>query len=600
MAALQGLGIPEHGSQYTNWDACVAAIRDWSVKEKFNFRTPTSNPERKTWICREEGCGWKCLARKGQDGVIRLNIAEKEHTCIPDSNAIRAASCKKEFMDEKVAQHLRVSKTTVARDIQEVLSIQYGEEVKYDAAFHCLKRLQNDDLGEQRYSFQLLPAYRNAVLTRDPQATVHVAIHSRTGNFGRCFVCPSVSAESFRLCRRFLAADGTFLKSKFVQTLLLAVGIDANGHALVLAWAVVESENAESWAYFFKFLRQAIPCLTEEVFTFISDRDKGIEAAEVEMGSKMQRALCCYHLEKNFTGSFGVGLRKLFWSAARAKTEHVFDKVMAEIKAAKPAAEQYLRDVDPYKWTTLRFPGRRFGHYTSNVAESCNKLFTNERELAVVRLLDEIWHKIMVQRMDRLEAANQAAAKKEQWTSVVTAALNESKKWTHTNHIQRSTPQEARVVQQDGVIRIVDLVKGTCTCQRYQVNGIPCGHALKAIYATKDLRVTDFLPDILSVARQQAIYAAPIPVIDIVDLKPLDEEECNPPKTRIPRGRPKRKREERATYRASRGLRKDNVEVTEAGEAVIGPEGSTQRRKNTCKTCGQTGHNTRTCKTPHN
>ena len=43
----------------------------------------------------------------------------------------------------------------------------------------------------------------------------------------------------------------TFLKApfNFVQTLLLAVGIDANGKNLLLAWAVVESENKESWIW---------------------------------------------------------------------------------------------------------------------------------------------------------------------------------------------------------------------------------------------------------------------------------------------------------------------------------------------------------------
>jgi hypothetical protein len=35
--------------------------------------------------------------------------------------------------------------------------------------------------------------------------------------------------------RRIVAADGTFLTGRFVLTLLLAVGIDANGHNVILA-----------------------------------------------------------------------------------------------------------------------------------------------------------------------------------------------------------------------------------------------------------------------------------------------------------------------------------------------------------------------------
>ena len=47
------------------------------------------------------------------------------------------------------------------------------------------------------------------------------------------------------------------------------------------------------------------------------------------------------------------------------------------------------------------------------------------------------------------------------------------------------------------------------------------------------------------------------------------EEECNPPKTQILRGKPKKKREERATYKSTRGLRAENIKRDNNGEAII-------------------------------
>lgn len=44
--------------------------------------------------------------------------------------------------------------------------------------------------------------------------------------------------------------DGTFLKSTFMQQLLLTVGIDADGKNVILAWAIVESENTSAWMWF--------------------------------------------------------------------------------------------------------------------------------------------------------------------------------------------------------------------------------------------------------------------------------------------------------------------------------------------------------------
>ena len=40
--------------------------------------------------------------------------------------------------------------------------------------------------------------------------------------------------------------DGTFIKTRFPQILLLAITLDPNNNILVLAWAVVKSENRDS------------------------------------------------------------------------------------------------------------------------------------------------------------------------------------------------------------------------------------------------------------------------------------------------------------------------------------------------------------------
>lgn len=52
-----------------------------------------------------------------------------------------------------------------------------------------------------------------------------------------------------------MAIDGIFLKAKFVQVPLLAIGIDANSQNLLLAWVVVESKNKASWSWFFSLFK---------------------------------------------------------------------------------------------------------------------------------------------------------------------------------------------------------------------------------------------------------------------------------------------------------------------------------------------------------
>lgn len=145
--------------------------------------------------------------------------------------------------------------------------------------------------------------------------------------FRRVFVCPAESQLSFIQCRKFLAVDGTFLKAHFQQTLLLAVTVDANGHYLLLAWAIVESENTESWTYFFHHLRCAIPQVLDA--SIISDREKGLHHGMNVLGTHVTRLHCLEHLRQNFTRRYTQKNEDLFWRIANATTENEFDTAIA-------------------------------------------------------------------------------------------------------------------------------------------------------------------------------------------------------------------------------------------------------------------------------
>jgi hypothetical protein len=105
----------------------------------------------------------------------------------------------------------------------------------------------------------------------------------------------------------------------------------------------------------------------------------------------------------------------------------------------------------------------------------------------------------------------------------------------------------------------------------------------------------------MSTSTWAAQYELALPPIDIASLKPAynnpeDDADavgiCNPPHTRVPRGRPRKKRQDKANFRASRGV---GVMDMLAGGADV-PE----RRSVHCSTCGETGHYATTCRIPYN
>ena len=79
------------------------------------------------------------------------------------------------------------------------------------------------------------------------------------------------------------------------------VSINVNRNSLILVWVVIESENEDSWCYFFKYLILIIPEIKEIETVFISDRDKGLRAANNKLGDQIIRAICAYYLIDNFT-----------------------------------------------------------------------------------------------------------------------------------------------------------------------------------------------------------------------------------------------------------------------------------------------------------
>jgi hypothetical protein len=90
--------------------------------------------------------------------------------------------------------------------------------------------------------------------------------------------------------------------------------------------------------------------ISEEPTIFISDRDKGLGAANDELGDGIIRAICAYHLMDNFTTKFSRTLKPLFWKIARANSKARFESLMDELREINSAAALYLELAQPELW----------------------------------------------------------------------------------------------------------------------------------------------------------------------------------------------------------------------------------------------------------
>ena len=84
--------------------------------------------------------------------------------------------------------------------------------------------------------------------------------------------------QAFKHCRPVFSVDGTFLTGMHKGQMLTCIGVDANNKVVPIAFAFVESENAESWLWFLSLIKRVVVCEWPNVCV-LHDRHKGILSA---------------------------------------------------------------------------------------------------------------------------------------------------------------------------------------------------------------------------------------------------------------------------------------------------------------------------------
>ncbi|GKE99357.1 mutator type transposase, partial [Tanacetum coccineum] len=140
-----------------------------------------------------------------------------------------------------------------------------------------------------------------------------------TRQFKRIYFCIRALKRGFKEgLRELLGLDGCFMKGQYPGQLLTVVGIDANHGIYPLSYAIVETENTHSWSWFLTCLRDDLDLNPMSNFTFISDRQKGIQAAIAQVFPKAQWK--------------GNQFKELVWKCVAATTVQYFDKKNGKVK----------------------------------------------------------------------------------------------------------------------------------------------------------------------------------------------------------------------------------------------------------------------------
>ncbi|KAL2899231.1 putative surface protein bspA-like [Bienertia sinuspersici] len=556
-------------------------LRDYCIQCGFSVIVLSANNIKYTVTCSSEGCGWRLHAGKLPDGMTWAikSIQNPEHTCVGLEGRNPMVNVK---WDARVLlEDIREHNDTPAKALNEKLSGRFGITMCMSTLYRVRKKALIEIHGGHDVSYSHLPLYYEVIHSTNPGSIAHCAWNPPTHverplAFVNIFISFKGCLEGlFAGYRSLIGIDGAHLKGNYGGVLLSAIALDGNNEIFPVAWGIIAGEDEEAWNFFIWHLKRALePSGRGDEWCIISDRQKGIENALSNYWPKCDRRICCKHLSKNWKRKFaGPLMLSLFWRVCGAYSPFTFRKAMDTLKKVNPMAVEWLADLgEQSAWTIHKFnPVVTSDVNKSNFVESFNATLGIERCRPVLTLLESIRRVTMVRMATRRQMC-------EEWTrddlcpniiKRIKVICHESR--TCIAHL--SAEGEYEVVDGRSTLP-VSLNNKKCACGRWQISGIPCKHACRAILSAR-LDPHSFTSQWYTVENYKAAYQ--FSIHSIPDMEQWPESNgpvIQPPVMRRGIGRPsrnrKREEDEQAKCKRSKTVQ--------------------------CSSCKQFGHNAKTSK----
>ncbi|XP_070055134.1 protein FAR1-RELATED SEQUENCE 4-like [Nicotiana tomentosiformis] len=275
----------------------------------------------------------------------------------------------------------------------------HGLDIGYHKAWRAIQRASALIRGTPEENYELLSSYLYMMKSKNPGTYTNIKIDDNNSEkakdmgFFYMFYAYGSSIAGWNHCRRVIAVDTIFLKSKYCGILIISVSKDANNQIFPLAFGIAESENNNSYEWYFSELRNAIG--NRDNLIFLSDMHQSIAHGIAKVYPECHHGICIYHLEQNLKRrKVKSEVIKLFQSAARVYRRKEFDLYMSDIAKVDKKTFDYLMEEPPERWACSCSPRRRYDMLTTNIVESINSVLLEARELPILRMMDFIQVKL--------------------------------------------------------------------------------------------------------------------------------------------------------------------------------------------------------------
>ncbi|KAI3525338.1 hypothetical protein L1887_04054 [Cichorium endivia] len=589
---------PVLGERYESPQQLKACITNYAVANGYQIWFERNDHMRLLARCckrsndDETKCPWRLWATwMSNEKSFQVKSLVDEHKCARNFKSASLVNYK--WIAKKFATKIRQDPRMKPVKLQAAVLKKYKCQVSMSLCIRAKAFAVSEYEQGARQHYGKLWEYAEEIKRSNPGSTVKMNVEVNPDGltfFQGFYVCFHGLKEGWMHgCRKVLGLGECFLKTVYKGVLLSAVGKDGNNQIFPVAWGVVNVENKENWSWFLNLVRKDLILDDGTGVTLISNQTTGVTEAVNDLMPQAEHRQCARHIYEDFTEKFPTTqFKRLFWAASKASYPQEFDRVMEEIRVANPDAYQYLMDKDPSTWSRVFFQTNVGCDAVENgISECFNSLILDLRRKPIVTLLESI--RIIV--MDRMSKMRE---KSEKWDDDICPATR--KKLEHTKELERFwrvIPCGGSLFEvKHGVdVFMVDEIGKTCSCRMWQLSGLPCPHAVAAIFYINKLPEA-YVPEWFKMNMFNKTYNYELNPLNEIKMWPKTKEDVPlAPKAVIINTPKKRKLKRKREVMVEEGYNGAIVTHVSSG-GTINREG----RRMTCKKCLQVGHNVRSCK----
>ncbi|CAH9084256.1 unnamed protein product [Cuscuta europaea] len=378
----------EDGTQFKS------ALVRYAVHEKRDIKFAKNEPHRVRVKCGGT-CSFSCTGTWVERlKCFQVSVFNQEHQC---NLKYKLEIVSQKWIAEKFEDKVVDDPTMTALELKKLIKAELKKHVSTSMATRALRIIQKKTQTVWKEQFKKIRNYAEECLQSIPDSTMVIhttrVVPDSPSIFQRIYVCFGPVKKGFlEGCRKVVGLDGCFLKGQLKREILSAVGRDANNQMYPIAWAVVEIENNSSWAWFLELLKTDLQITRSDLWTIISDQQKGLCNVIARVFPEAEHRNCARHIHANWSKTHrGLLLKNLFWMCAKSTCEEQLQTALAELDKADSDAGKDLRKIDFKLWCKAYFrTDVKCDTVENNLSEAFNSTLLKCRGKPIIPMLEDI------------------------------------------------------------------------------------------------------------------------------------------------------------------------------------------------------------------